>query len=113
MKTTPLSTAEKLSAAKRRSTYIMTALFVSAVCSAPALAGTGGEALLKESYDSTMGVAQGYGAKMTTGLSGTFAMIGSVFKFQPQLLATAIGVGFTGAALDNLVDFTVTGLLAF
>lgn len=96
---------------KRRFTTVATAAIVSSMCAMPALAGTGGDALLKDTYDSSMGVIQGYGAKMTTGVAGAFAMIGSVFKFQPQLIASTLGVGFTGAGVDNLVDFTVTGLI--
>ncbi|EMQ2878400.1 hypothetical protein V9N52_003715 [Vibrio navarrensis] len=97
--------------AKKRGSAIMTALLVGSMASMPALAGTGGDALLKDTFDSSMGVIQGYGAKLTTGVSGAFAMIGSVFKFQPQLIASTLGVGFTGAGVDNAIDFTVTGLL--
>ncbi|EHZ2651907.1 hypothetical protein [Vibrio vulnificus] len=97
--------------AKKRGATIMTALLVGSMASMPALAGTGGDALLKDTFDSSMGVIQGYGAKLTTGVSGAFAMIGSVFKFQPQLIASTLGVGFTGAGVDNAIDFTVTGLL--
>lgn len=96
---------------RKRTAAVGTALLVSAVMSMPALAGTGGDALLKDTYDSSMGVIQGYGAKLATGVSGAFAMIGSVFKFQPQLIASTLGVGFTGAGVDNAIDFTVTGLL--
>ncbi|MCG6391818.1 hypothetical protein [Vibrio fluvialis] len=99
------------SKAQKRTAVIGTALLLGTVCSMPALAGTGGDALLKDTYDSSMGVIQGYGAKLATGVSGAFAMIGSVFKFQPQLIASTLGVGFTGAGVDNAIDFTVTGLL--
>lgn len=102
---------QKNSKSAKRSAVVGTALLVSAVCSMPALAGTGGDALLKDTFDSSMGVIQGYGAKLATGVSGAFAMIGSVFKFQPQLIASTLGVGFTGAGVDNAIDFTVTGLL--
>lgn len=84
---------------------------VGVAASVPALAGTGGDVLMKDAYNSTMGVATGYGGKMATGISGTFAMIGSVFKFQPQLLMSALGVGFTANGVDNLVDFTVTACI--
>jgi len=84
---------------------------VGLVAATSALAGNGGDTLLKDSYDSTMGVATGYGGKLATGVSGTFAMIGSVFKFQPQLLMSALGVGFTANGIDNIVDFTVTALI--
>lgn len=98
-------------ASKKRGTLIATAVMVGGMCAMPAMAGTGGDALFKDTYDSTMGAVQGYGAKLATGVSGAFAMIGSVFKFQPQLIATTLGVGFTGAGVDSAVDFTVTGLI--
>lgn len=78
------------------------------LASTPALAQNGGEELFKESYDSSIGAIQGYGAKLATGVSGAFAMIGSVFKFQPQLVMSTLGVGFTGASIDNAIDFTST-----
>lgn len=84
---------------------------VSVVAATPALAGNGGDVLMKDAYDSTMGLATGYGGKMATGISGSFAMIGSVFKFQPQLLMSALGVGFTANGIDNIVDFTVSACI--
>ena len=39
---------------------------VSVVAAAPALAGNGGDVLMKDAYDSTMGLATGYGGKMAT-----------------------------------------------
>ncbi|MCG9658654.1 hypothetical protein [Vibrio mediterranei] len=102
---------EATPASVKRTRLIGTALLVSSMAAMPAMAGTGGDALLKDTFDSSMGVIQGYGAKLATGVSGAFAMIGSIFKFQPQLIASTLGVGFTGASVDNAIDFTVTGLL--
>ena len=103
--------APQTAASKKRSSLIGAAVLVGGMCAMPAMAGTGGDALFKDTYDTTMGAVQGYGAKLATGVSGAFAMIGSVFKFQPQLIATTLGVGFTGAGVDSAVDFTVTGLI--
>ncbi|MBV7300265.1 hypothetical protein [Enterovibrio paralichthyis] len=89
-------------------TAIASCLAIGLAATSTAQAGTGGDVLLQDTYDSTIGVIQGYGAKLATGVAGAFAMIGSVFKFQPQLIASTLGVGFTGAGIDNAVDFTVT-----
>ena len=102
---------EMSTSSRKRMTMMTTAVVVASTFAMPALAGTGGEALLKDTFDSSMGMIQGYGAKLATGVSGAFAMIGSVLKFQPQLIASTLGVGFTGAGVDNAIDFTVTGLI--
>lgn len=90
-------------------TLFLTLIFTSIGISL-AHAGTGGSAL-NSAYDEIMGLLQGTGGKIMMAVSGTWAILGSIMKFNPSAVFSTAGIGIAIPVTANFIDASVTALI--
>jgi len=73
-------------------------------------AGTGGSELTG-AYDKIMGLLQGTGGKIMMAVSGTWAIMGSLMKFNPSAVFSTAGIGIAIPVVSGFIDASVTALI--